>query len=85
MKIYEFDNDLREDQAFFDLSMAPKIDPNDDEFGKANDDQHRKPTITLRHVNKLKHMKSAQQEEHEKRKALVSVMYGLPPEGEEGV
>ncbi len=38
----------------------------------------RKPFITLRHLNKLKHIRRNRQREHDAKMALVSTMYGDP-------
>lgn len=60
--------------------------PENDDFSKFTGKDHnpRKPILTLRHINKLKKMKKAQQEEHEKRTVLLNLMYAAPVGGEEG-
>lgn len=76
--------DLFENE-FMDLSLKSRFRPEDDTSGIQSIENKRKPVITLRHVNKLKRMKLAQQAEQDKRKQLLAIMYGIPSEEEEGV
>ena len=77
MKLVE----LHED---YDLSANLRRDPSDDKFGKMVSDKYdRRPSITLRHINKLKKMKQAQRDEHDQRKKILDIMYGIPTEGGE--
>ena len=73
------------EHEFMDLSLRSKLRPQDDIAGTQSPDDKRKPVLTLRHINKLKRMKLAQQSEQEKRKTLLSLMYGAPSSEEEGV
>lgn len=75
---------IKEDEQM-DLSLRSKIRPEDDIAGKQNPDSRRNPVITLRHINKLKRMKYAQRDEHEKRKVLLALMYGAPSGEEEAI
>ena len=82
MKIHEiFKLGINEDQAF-DLSSTVRHDPAEDKIGQAKSKHGRKPILTLRHINKLKKIKTAQREEHEQRKQLFTLMYGLPTQEE---
>lgn len=76
--------DLFENE-FMDLSLRSKMNPEDDIAGTQSPDNKRKPVLTLRHINKLKRMKLAQQSEQEKRKSLITLMYAAPSGEEEGV
>ena len=73
------------ENEFMDLSLKSHSNPEDDRSGVQGDDSRRKPVITLRHINKLKRMKSAQREEQEKRKRLIGIMYAPPAAEEEAV
>jgi len=75
---------IKEDETM-DLSLRSKLRPEDDAGGRPSSDRMRKPVITLRHINKLKRMKYAQREEHEQRKVLLSLMYGVPETEEEPI
>jgi hypothetical protein len=52
-------------------------DPNKDHSKPAITDT-RKPVITLRHLNRLKHIRKNRQREHDIKMDLVSTMYGDP-------
>ena len=84
MKIRDFEkSEIKEDQSFFDLSMNIRQDPMEDEHVRQDGKDRKKPVITLRHINKLKRMKSAERKEHENRKKLLNIMYAVPTETEE--
>lgn len=83
MKIKEFIT-VKEDQMFFDLSANLRRSPENDKLSQfTNDSEKRKPVLTLRHINKLKKMKTAQREERAKRQKLISLMYGISTNSEE--
>lgn len=60
------------------------IDPNEDEFMKAHEDDSRKPRLTLRQINKLKKIRATNDLESVKKESLLGVMYGIPEDDEGG-
>jgi hypothetical protein len=48
------------------------------DYSKQATSNSSKPVITLRHLNKLKHIRNIRQREHDKKMALLSIMYGDP-------
>lgn len=61
------------------------IDPNEDEFMKAHPGDSRKPTLTLKQINKLKKIRATNDLENAKKDSLLGVMYGQPPEDDGGL
>jgi hypothetical protein len=59
------------------------IDPNEDEFLKADPEDSRKPRLTLRQINKLKKIRATNELENAKKESLLGVMYGAPPEDDD--
>lgn len=60
------------------------IDPNEDEFLKADPDDTRKPKLTLKMINKLKKIRATNDLENLKKESLLGVMYGIPEDDEGG-
>jgi len=60
------------------------IDPNEDEFMKADPDDARKPKLTLSQLNKLKKIRATNDLESTKKESLLGVMYGIPEEDDGG-
>ena len=71
MRAYE----LYERSNFIALGL---YDPADDRLGRREPDDTRKPRITLRDLNKLKHRRRARQRELDKKAELARTMYGDP-------
>ena len=71
MRAYE----LYERTNFIALGL---YDPADDRLGRREPGDTRKPRITLRDLNKLKHKRNARQRELDKKAELAPVMYGDP-------
>lgn len=46
-----------------------------------NPSDTRKPTLTIRHLNKMKKYKAMSDLEHMKRDEILTTMYGTPEEG----
>lgn len=53
-------------------------DPNEDHIRKANLDDTRKPSLTLRMINKLKKMRASKKLEHTNKQEFLGIMYGKP-------
>jgi len=79
MKLYEIG--IVENE-FMDLSLKSHMRPEDDINSKQSPKHKRKPVLTLKHINKLKRMKYAQQYDEEKRKILLNLMYGTSNKNE---
>ncbi len=60
------------------------IDPNEDEFMKADPGDARKPKLTLSQLNKLKKIRATNDLENTQKESLLGVMYGIPEEGDDG-
>ena len=60
-------------------------DPAEDEIRKAHLDDTRKPSLTLRMINRLKKMRASKRVEHARKQEFLGVMYGKPKEDEEGL
>jgi hypothetical protein len=56
-------------------------DPKDDQAGQRHIDDTHKPKLTLRRLNKLRHIRAARTVENIKRRKLFGVIYGQPKEG----
>lgn len=84
MKLNEISFIYEDDGSNMDLHLNARQDPSEDAYVQQSDEHRHKPVITLRHINKLKRMKSAQRDEQEKRKVLLGLMYAAPS-GEEEV
>jgi hypothetical protein len=63
----------------FDTTNVGYYDPADDNYSVQKLHSTRKPVITLRHLNKLKKMRSAKTLENLVRRDLLAMMYGPPP------
>jgi hypothetical protein len=61
------------------------IDPNEDEFLKADPDDTRKPRLTLKQLNKLKKIRATNDLETIKKESLLGVMYGIPEDDDSGL
>ncbi len=66
--------------TIYDLSLNSISRPDDDNIGKFRHGSHRKPVISLRHINKLKKIVAAKREEFNARQELMTVMYGIGEE-----
>jgi len=55
-----------------------------DNFSTYHMKDNRKPRFTLRHLNKLKKMRAAQDLENHIRSDTLEIMYSSPPEQEQG-
>lgn len=51
-----------------------------DDFGQAKVANTRKPRLTIRHLNKLKKMRAAQDLENHMRADTLEIIYGAPAE-----
>lgn len=60
-------------------------DPNQDELRKAHLDDTRKPSLTLRMINRLKKMRASKRVEQAKKQEFLGVMYGKPKGEDEGI
>jgi hypothetical protein len=60
-------------------------DPAEDKFNKRELNDTRKPTLTLKHLNKLKKMRALRTLEKLKREDLLAIMYGQPEEDSGGM
>lgn len=60
-------------------------DPNQDELRKANLDDTRKPSLTLRMINRLKKMRASKKVEHVRKQEFLGIMYGKPPAEDDGL
>jgi len=60
------------------------IDPNEDEIFKQHAGDIRKPTLTLRMLNKLKKIRATNDLEGIKKESLLGVMYGIPEDDDGG-
>lgn len=58
-------------------------DPNEDEVRQAHLDDTRKPSLTLRMINRLKKMRASKRIEHVKKQEFLGIMYGKPAGEEE--
>lgn len=56
-------------------------DPATDEANVHNIGDTRKPTLSLRHLNRLKRIRALRKLENLKRQDLLGIMYGIPDEG----
>lgn len=70
MRAYELDE--------FDQQALGNYDPTEDRLGRLRRSGTNSQTITLRHLNKLKHIRNRRRRELEKKCALVQTMYGNP-------
>lgn len=82
MKISEITNESLSEsdnnQSMMDLETHYRQNPEDDRLPQQHGmDSRRKPVLTLKHINKLKKMKAAQQHEREARDQIIQVMYGI--------
>ena len=50
-------------------------DPAQDRLGRAKLGDTRKPRLTFRHLNRLKHIRNARQKKHEEKLKFVAAMY----------
>lgn len=73
---------LKEYDSSFDDYEDGRVNPGDDNYGKIFQSNTRKPFISLRHINELKKMKAAKQEEFKSRQQLMNAMYGVASEEE---
>ncbi len=75
------------DISGFDIETLSEgfIDPNEDEFMKADPNDTRKPRLTLRQLNKLKKIRATNDLESVKKESLLGVMYGIPEEDDGGL
>lgn len=62
-----------------DVNDIGYYDPSDDNYSIQKLHDTRRPKITLRHLNKLKKMRSAKTLENLVRRDLLAMMYGPPP------
>lgn len=53
-------------------------DPSQDHYGQAQPRDTRKPRLTLKHLNKLKKMRAAQDLENHMRMDTLEIIYGAP-------
>jgi hypothetical protein len=60
-------------------------DPAQDELRQAHIEDTRKPSLTLRMVNRLKKMRASKRVEHETKQEFLGIMYGKPPADDEGL
>lgn len=58
--------------------------PAADNYNRAEIDKSRGPRLTLRHLNKLKKMRTAKDLENLVREDFLEVIYGSPPAAEGG-
>lgn len=72
MHLFEF-----VDQQDIDTAL---YDPSEDEVGVRVPNDQRKPTLTLKHLNRLKRVRALHKLENLKREDLLGVMYGIPEE-----
>lgn len=81
MKIMEIVNSPS--NTLYDLSINARVDPDKDRITKFNDgSKHRKPMISLKHINRLKKIVAARDNEFKARQELMSLMYGIPDDPE---
>ena len=59
---------------------AQYYDPSQDRFQQAKVSDTRKPRLTLKHLNKLKKMRAAQDLENHMRTDTLEIIYGAPEE-----
>lgn len=76
MKLLEFMNAQEISTGFYD--------PAADQYTRRELSDTRKPTLTLRHLNRLKKMRALKQLEQLKRQDILGVMYGVPDEAGPG-
>ena len=62
----------------FEILSESYYDPKDDKVSQYDDDDTRKPTLTLKHLNKLKKMRATKELENNKKTDLVKIMYTRP-------
>lgn len=60
-------------------------DPNQDEVRQAHMDDTRKPSLTLRMINRLKKMRASKKVEQAKKKEFLGIMYAKPKGDDEGL
>lgn len=70
------------DQQDFETAL---YDPSGDEVGVRVPTDQRKPTLTLRHLNRLKRIRALHKLEALKREDLLTIMYGAPDEEQGGM
>lgn len=60
-------------------------DPAQDELRLAHIEDTRKPSLTLRMINRLKKMRASKRVEHVQKQEFLGIMYGKPPAEDEGL
>jgi hypothetical protein len=64
---------------------ASYYSPEDDNYGKAELDDTRRPRLTLKHLNRLKKMRAARNIENLVRRDTLQLLYGVPEEAAPGM
>lgn len=81
-ELYEEENEKQDNIK--DNQRSGHYDPSSDEYGMAELGDTRRPTLTLRHLNKLKKMRASRKLDMLRNRDLLKVMYGMSSEEEGG-
>lgn len=78
-------NDIKPKLKENDEPDTSLYDPAEDKVRQAQLDDTRKPSLTLRMINRLKKMRASKRIEHATKKEFLGIMYGKPPAEDEGL